>query len=280
MSINVYSKLLNHKLLTKGETYDLILEFQNTDDPFIKRTVEEKLIKYNFKYIYQLAAKFYNCHSEIDLDDYIQVASLSLRKALEKFDCSRNLSFSTYFTWWCRAYLYRHYQKQSRTVTIPCHVQETFRKIQKTRAKYEKEHNSECPLSHIANQLNISEEVVTNILLNMRSATSLDLVVVGEEGSGGSGGHQTPLIDLLCDIDSQTPEKYLDSLAQSEYLDSLLNQVTTVERELLLKRFGLLDGKPSTLDQIAKIHNVTRESVRGKIVKALVKLRKSSLTIK
>lgn len=118
MLSNYYNDLLQHSLLSKEETYQLISEYQNVTSQTTKQQIEEKLIRHNFKYIYKLSTRFCNSHPNSNLDDCIQTASIAFRKALEKFDLTRNLSFSTYLTWWLKSYLQRYWQITYRTLYV------------------------------------------------------------------------------------------------------------------------------------------------------------------
>ena len=72
--MNYYNKL-HHTLLSKEETYELIIEYQSSECPLIKQQIEDKLIRHNFKLIYKLACNFYNKFPECSLDEYIQTAT-------------------------------------------------------------------------------------------------------------------------------------------------------------------------------------------------------------
>lgn len=270
--MNNYSKLLQHKLLSKSETYELIITYQSSDDPLLKKAVIEKLIKYNYKLIYNLATKFVYSHP-CELDDAIQVVSLSLIKTVEKFDTSLDLEFSTYLYTWSRSYLQRYYQKAHRTVRLPAHIQEDCRIIKKFINNFECQYNRRPSLSEISDELKLSIEKIETCLLASRPISSLNKTIGNSELSGG---HITELIDVLEQNENYSPDDYLNSQLQIEGINTLLEVLDPTERELLKMKYNLNNEiKPATLNEISKEFGITREAVRGKINKIINTLRKS-----
>jgi RNA polymerase nonessential primary-like sigma factor len=268
-----YSKLLRHKLLTKGETYDLIIEYQSSSDSKVKQQIIDTLIRHNFKLLYKFAINFYNSKtkSTVETDDLIQACMEAVEISATKFDCSRNLAFSTYLVGWCRGKCSRLYDKESSTVRLPVHLTELIKKINTYKAKYNLQFNKYPSVTEIAIGVDKSPEAVQKALDNYHNFSQLQSLnlLVGDEGV-------TQLLELIEDTLYST-ESYMDSLAQSEYLDSLLANLTIEERGLLEMRYGLEGNNPHTLETLAQKTSVTRESIRGKIVKAISKIRKASL---
>lgn len=271
--MNNYSKLLQHRLLSKEETYSLITSYQSSDDPLLKKTVIEKLIKYNYKLIYNLATKFVYSHSNCELDDAIQVVSLSLIRTVEKFDCSLDLEFSTYLYTWSRSYLQRYYQKAHRAVRLPAHIQEDCRIIKKFINNFEFQHARRPSLSEISDGLKLSVEKIETCLLATRPISSLNKTVGNSELSGG---HITELIDVLEQNENYSPDDYLNSQLQIEGINNLLEILEPADQELLKMKYNLTNElKSPTLNEISNEFGITREAVRGKINKIINTLRKS-----
>lgn len=268
MSNSNYNKLLQHKLLSKEETYGLITTYQTSSDLLIKQKALEKLIKFNFKLIYTLAVKFISNHPTCDLDDAIQVVCLSVGKTVEKFDCSLNLEFSTYLFTWSRSYLQRYQQATGSTIRRPVHILESSRIIKRFIRDFGFIHNRRPTLQEISHGLNLSVEKIETCLMATRPISSLNSLT-------SSSDNPCELLELICDT-NYSPNEYLLSLSQAEQINNLLNTLEPDDRQILTLKFNLNnDINPPTLNQISKQCGITREQVRARCIRAINNLRKS-----
>lgn len=255
-SYNYYNKLLKHELLDKEATYALIRQYQSTSCNREKTRVVDTLTKHNFKYIYKLALRFCNTHSNTELDDCVQTASMAIRKAIEKFDLTRNFSFSTYLTWWLKSYLQRAWQKNHRTLYVPTHIQELHRSIKRVIKDYEIKHGVKPSILYIAEELEITREKVINTLSAMRSTSSLDVNI------NNSDGQPTLLLDLIQDDKVVGPNEVIESVNLNETLNELLNILSDKQRTVLELRFGLYTNKPLSLAKVGEKLGCSRENIR------------------
>lgn len=271
--MNNYGKLLHHSLLSKDETYELIGSYQSTDNLSLKQRIAEKLIKANFKYIFKLSVKFHSNHRDVELDEYIQCGSEALLRTLDKFDLNSGYTILTYYTAWHYSFCQRYWAKHKRVLRIPIHVIELARSIRKTQAQYEGLHEVSPSISYIAEQLGITPEKVKETLLAIRPISSLNSLTFNDDGNS------TELLDLITDTtedSNYSPDDYLQNLAKSESINTLLNTLEPDDRELLILKFNLnnLPIQP-TLNEISKRTKLTREQIRARCSRAINSLRKS-----
>lgn len=270
--MNQYSKLLQHPLLSKDESYSLIEQYQNTFDSIIKSKISDKLIKANFKYIFKLSVKFHSNHREVELDEFIQCGSEAMLRTLDKFDLKSGYTILTYYTAWHYSFCQRYWAKHKRVLRIPIHVLELARSIRKVQAQYEMAKGTPAPLAWVATELKITPEKIKETLLAVRPVGSLNSLTFNDDGNS------TELLDLITDTEenSFSPDDYLTSVAQSECINNLLATLEPADRKLLILKFNL-NNLPSapTLNQISKNLGITREQVRARCNRAINSLRKS-----
>jgi len=266
--INPYNKLLQHSLLSKEETYSLIKQYQETSEPKVKQHIEATLLRHNFKYVYKLAFNFYKSHSNIELDDCVQSASLAVGKAASKFDLTRNLSFSTYLTWWVRSYLQRYWQKHSRVVKVPVHIQDTYIRIKKFIRQYSLKNDGTTPsYTEIAEYLDIKPSKVRDAISFLRPTASLNTIIKGREDE------DSQLLDFIPDDKVDSPTDVLDGESLTQSLNSILSTLSSKERRVIELRYGLTGNPPMSLQAIGDKFGFTRENTRLITNKVLAQLR-------
>ena len=272
MNYSNYSKLLQHELLSKSETYSLIEQYQQCEDPLIKRSVADKLIRSNFKFIYKLSANFYHSHRDCPVDEYIQIGMEAMLRTLDRFDLSSGYTLLTYYSFWNYSFNQRYWARHKAVIRVANHAIELVRSIRKTQAQYEMLHGVSPSTGEVAEQLGITPEKVKETLLSTRPATSLNKLTFNDDGNS-----PTEILDLITETEdtNYSPDDYLTSLSKLETLSTLLNSLNRVEREIIEMKYGLnKENKVYTLKQISESLNLTIEAVRSKAARAIRELRK------
>lgn len=247
-------------LLTPEEEVELATRANQGDE--IAKT---QLAEHNLRLVVNIAKKYIG--RGLLFLDLIQEGNLGLLKAVEKFDATKGYKFSTYATWWIRQGITRAIADQSRTIRIPVHMNEKIHKITRTENYLLNKLGREPSIAEVAAELEISEEDIINIKKLAQEAISLDNPVGESEH-----GEQTTLIDFIND-DTYLVDKDLYNSYAHKDIYKVLNELEPREQRVIELRFGLIDGRARTLEEVGKEYHLTRERIRQIEAKALKKLR-------
>ena len=244
-----------------AEEYEELLDISERAD-----AAKDKLVNANLRLVVSIAKRYLG--RGLQFLDLIQEGNMGLIKAVDKFDHQKGFKYSTYATWWIRQAITRAVADQARTIRIPVHMVETINKLVRIQRQLVQELSREPTPQEVADRMDISVEKVQQIQKIAQEPISLESPVGEEEDSA--------LGDFVSDPHALDPYEYTAKMKLREELDSVLATLTDREERVLRLRFGLIDGRQRTLEEVGREFNVTRERIRQIEAKALRKLKHPS----
>ncbi len=260
--VRMYLKEIGTVSLLDAERELMLAEKMSNGD----KAAKDELVRANLRLVVSIAKRYVG--KGMFFLDLIQEGNLGLMKAVDKFDYRKGYKFSTYATWWIRQAITRAIADQARTIRIPVHMVETIHKLSRVQRQLLQELGHEASAEEIAQHMGMSAEKVREIMKISQDPVSLEMPIGEEEDSH--------LGDFIEDETTPAPADAAAQRLLREQLNEVLHTLTPREEQVLKLRFGLMDGRMRTLEEVGKEFHITRERIRQIEAKALRKLRHPS----
>ncbi|MCU0703625.1 MAG: sigma-70 family RNA polymerase sigma factor [Fimbriiglobus sp.] len=225
--------------------------------------VRSELAEANLRLVVSIAKAYRN--RGLPFADLIQEGNRGLMRAVDKYEYRLGFKFGTYATWWIRQGVQRALADHARTVRVPCHQVGVMGKIERERTKLAAELGREPTPAELAKAVEMTEDEMKSLRQMSRQPVSI------HEPIGGDG--ERALEDFLSDSHIVTPGETADARLLKDRIQEVLRSLAQREREVIELRFGLKDGTPRTLDEVARQYGITRERIRQIEARGLLKLR-------
>lgn len=261
---NYIREISDYRSLTPAEEKETAKKAKEGDEE-----AKNKLIKANLKLVITIAKKAIHM-SNLPMIDLIQEGNLGLMVAAEKFNYKLGYKFATYASWWIKQSMFKAISEQSHCMKILVYIQETLSKFSKIKREMERENNSQVNAHDVAKKMNIAPDKIDTFLNAYSKTISI------ESGLENSDGKEINVADIIEDEKaSATNEVEFENLR-----NDILNVISTLkerEQEVVKLRYGLENDVKLTLEEIGNIYGVTKECIRQTELRALKKMRFSTI---
>jgi len=228
----------------------------------VMRDCRDRLVTSNLRLVVSVARRYVN--RGLSFIDLVQEGNIGLMKAVEKYDHRRGNRFATYATWWIRQCITRALMDGGRTVRLPVHVHDTWRKISRVREPMRETLGREPEPLELSEELGIPLAQIRRAMKAASRCVSLD-APVGEDEHAVLG-------DFIEDGSCPSPLDQVESSTLRSGVDELLSSLDPRYEKIIRLRYGIGAPRAHTLEEVGSAFGVTRERIRQIEARTLEKL--------
>lgn len=246
---------------------DNLIKVKNLYSDYV--SLRDKLVQGNLRLVISVAKRCTNDKSMVG--ELVQSGNMGLMRAVQEYNPNFNAEFSTYAYYWIKNYILDNLRLMSNSIHISRHMIALNTTRIKTIGMLTQKLGREPTLEEVANCMNIPVSK-----LNMLEITFSRTFSINSEVYNSSNGEDSKIefVDIIED-ESLNLENSLFFSEMSALLNELLNKYLTEKERFVLKyRYGFIDSKTHTLEEVGEHLGVTRERVRQLEMRAMSKIRK------
>ena len=205
-------------LLSKEEKDELFIKIKNGDEE-----ARNKFINGNLRLVLSVIQRFYGRGE--NADDLFQVGCVGLIKAIDNFDLSQNVQFSTYAVPMIIGEVKR-YLRDNNSIRVSRSVRDLAYKAMQFKEKYTKEHGKEPTIEEIAKELNVEREEIAFSFDAIQDPVSLQEPVYND------GSESIYIVDQVKDS-KNTDEAWTEKMT----IMQIMKKLNDKEKMIIQKRF-------------------------------------------
>ena len=271
-SLSLYIKEI--KPVLSQDEFDTLIEKSMEND----REAINKIVEHNLRLVVSIARKCNN--SDIPILDLIQEGNLGLYDAIVRFDKTKNIKFSTYAAFWIKKYIYDAIYGQSRNVKISRCKELQVRDLKRAEYELMQKLKRKPKLEEISEYTDLSVDVIKELKTYMVDTVSLDEIIKNAKNNFDDEKTKEELklgSCFPCDFSSSFEK--IEEKERNRLIYEVLNcsSLNKREKEIIALRYGFIDGKVLSLQEIANHYNLSRERIRQLEEGALKKIRRNDM---
>lgn len=259
----------NYEPMSKKDEVKIFKKYNKNKCQKAKAEILQRNIRLVIKIVrdefYKVSAKNHSFKNSFDEADLISEGCIGINTAIDKFDVSRGIKFSTYASFWIKQQVLRYIANNARTIRLPVNFSEKLIKVKEFIREYNLKHGENPTKKTILNNFDgLSETALLNIL------TTNPMVYINQSLSDEEDSCE--IGDTITDENCQSPSDLVSDKLELKDIECFLDRLSNKERDIIIKRFGFGGNKPMRLEEIGVEYNVTRERIRQIQTVALDKL--------
>ena len=257
--VSLYINELNAPLLSEDEEKALLVKIKQGD-----MEAREKFIESNLRLVVSVAKKFLG--RGVPFLDLVQEGNLGLMKAIDKFDLSYDVRFSTYAVYRIKMFVSKAIADQSRNIRVPISRQDELYSYMTNIDNLEKKFGMNLSIDEISMMLGKSVDKIRELESLKNDTVSIN-ALVGKD-------NDTELGDFLSTSES-IEDEVIDSFLPEQIMDLLKkSKLSEREKDVLLSRFGIGRSHVWQLKELSKKYGVSKAWIGQVELNALEKLRR------
>ncbi|NGO74693.1 SigB/SigF/SigG family RNA polymerase sigma factor [Streptomyces sp. YC504] len=221
------------------------------------------LIEMNISLVHYVAGRYRN-HGNGQLEDIVQVGTVALIKAIDRFDVHRGVEFISFAVPWILGEIKRYFRDTSWAVHVPRRLQELRIDLTKSRERMAAELGRDPTVRELAEDLGVSEEDAVEGIVAANGYVAESLDTPEDAGDGGREAGR-PLADIIGASDPS-----FETFEHLHALAPLLAELDDRERRIIEMRFG----QEMTQSEIGAALGISQMHVSRLISKTLARLRR------